>query len=68
MSKYHHLIAGKRVGLITNQSGVNSKGESTINVLANDPTVQLTALYGPEHGIDGQASAGAYVSLIFIRN
>ncbi|MGI6144905.1 MAG: exo-beta-N-acetylmuramidase NamZ domain-containing protein [Peptococcia bacterium] len=61
MSKYHHLIAGKRVGLITNQSGVNSKGESTINVLANDPTVQLTALYGPEHGIDGQASAGAYV-------
>lgn len=62
MSKYHHLIAGKRVGLITNQSGVNSQGVSTIDVLANDPTVQLTALYGPEHGIDGQAKAGAYVA------
>ena len=61
MSKYHHLIAGKRVGLVTNQSGVNSQGVSTIEVLANDPSVQLTALYGPEHGIDGQASAGAYV-------
>jgi len=62
MSKYHHLIAGKRVGLVTNQSGVNSQGVSTIEVLANDPTVQLTALYGPEHGIDGQATAGAYVA------
>ncbi|MGI6587285.1 MAG: exo-beta-N-acetylmuramidase NamZ domain-containing protein [Peptococcia bacterium] len=61
MSKYHYLIAGKRVGLVTNQSGVNSKGESTIDILANDPTVQLTALYGPEHGLDGQARAGAYV-------
>lgn len=61
MSKYHYLIEGKRVGLVTNQSGVNSKGVSTIEVLANDPTVQLTALYGPEHGIDGKAKAGAYV-------
>lgn len=62
MERYYHLIAGKRVGLITNQSGVNSQGESTIDVLASDPTVQLTALYGPEHGIDGKASAGAYVA------
>ncbi|MDD4048778.1 MAG: DUF1343 domain-containing protein, partial [Clostridia bacterium] len=61
MSSYHHLIAGKRVGLITNQSGVNSQGESTIDVLANDSTVDLVALYGPEHGIDGQAGAGEYI-------
>ena len=60
-SRYHHLIEGKRVGLITNQSGVNSRGESTIDVLAQDPSVNLTALYGPEHGIDGQAKAGAFV-------
>ena len=52
-SRYHHLIAGKRVGLITNQSGVNTKGESTIDVLANDPAVDLVALFGPELGIDG---------------
>ncbi len=60
-SRFHHLIEGKRVGLVTNQSGVNSQGVSTIDALAADPTVQLVALYGPEHGIDGKASAGEYV-------
>lgn len=60
-SRFHHLIAGKRVGLITNQSGVNTQGRSTIDVLAGDPAVQLVALFGPEHGIDGKATAGAYV-------
>lgn len=59
--RYRRFIEGKRVGLITNQSGVNSRGESTIEVLAGDPTLRLTALYGPEHGIDGQAKAGAWV-------
>ncbi len=61
MTKYHYLIDGKRVGLVTNQSGVNSQGVSTIDVLADDPSIQLTALFGPEHGIDGKAQAGAYV-------
>ncbi|AGL00330.1 exo-beta-N-acetylmuramidase NamZ domain-containing protein [Desulfoscipio gibsoniae] len=61
MTKYHHLIEGKRAGLVTNQSGVNSQGVSTIDVLAGDPSIQLTALFGPEHGIDGKAKAGAYV-------
>lgn len=61
MSSQHDLIAGKRVGLVTNQSGVNSRGESTIEVLSRDKTIQLAALYGPEHGIDGQAPAGEYV-------
>lgn len=61
MQEQHHLIDGKKVGLVTNQSGVNSRGESTINVLARDKDVSLTALFGPEHGIDGKAAAGAYV-------
>jgi len=61
MTKYHYLIEGERVGLVTNQSGVNSRGVSTIDVLAGDPSIELTALFGPEHGIDGQAKAGAYV-------
>ncbi|MGI6642909.1 MAG: exo-beta-N-acetylmuramidase NamZ domain-containing protein [Bacillota bacterium] len=60
-TRYHHLIEGKRIGLITNQSGVNSQGRSTIDVLASDPTLTLAALFGPEHGIDGKASAGARV-------
>lgn len=61
-SDYHDLIKGKKVGLVTNQSGVDSNGVSTIEQLRQDPDVKLTALYGPEHGIDGKALAGAYVA------
>ncbi|RJX25633.1 MAG: DUF1343 domain-containing protein [Dethiobacter sp.] len=61
MSKYYYLIEGKKVGLITNQSGVNSRGESTIDILASDQSTHLVALFGPEHGIDGKAKAGEYV-------
>lgn len=59
--RYLHLIADKRVGLVTNQTGVNSRGESTITRLAQHPQVNLVALFGPEHGIDGKAKAGVYV-------
>ncbi len=45
------LVAGKRVGLITNTSGVDGKGVQTLDRLNNDPRVQLRQLYGPEHGI-----------------
>jgi len=61
LDKHRPLIEGKRIGLVTNQSGVNSKGESLIDIIANDKGLVLTALYGPEHGIDGKAAAGAYV-------
>lgn len=61
LSKYHEWIDGKRIGLITNPSGVNSEGKSMIEVLANYEKTKLVALYGPEHGIDGKAKAGAYV-------
>ena len=60
-SDYGQLIQGKKVGLVTNQSGVNSNGLSTIERLHQESDVRLTALYGPEHGIDGKALAGAYV-------
>ncbi len=61
ISKYYHLIEGKKVGLVTNQSGVNSQGKSTVDLIAADPSASLAALYGPEHGIDGAATAGEYV-------
>lgn len=61
MSKYHNLIEHKKVGLVTNQSGVTRQGLSIIDILANDKSVQLTALYSPEHGLDGSARAGEYV-------
>jgi uncharacterized protein YbbC (DUF1343 family) len=53
-----HLIRGKRVGLITNHTGVGPDGRSSIDLLFRAPGVRLTALYGPEHGIRGVARAG----------
>ena len=44
------VLAGKRVGLITNPSGVNRKLETTLDVLRAAPGVKLVALFGPEHG------------------
>ena len=57
-----HLIRGKRVGLLTNHSGRDRKGTSTIDLLHKAPGVKLTALFGPEHGIRGDARAGAQIS------
>ena len=65
ISKYHNLIDGKNIGLITNQTGVNSKGESIIATLLNYKGAKLVALYGPEHGIDGKAEASEYVKTYF---
>jgi len=56
------ILEGKRVGLITNQTGVNSKGLKTRSVLFNSSKVNLVALYTPEHGLDGDEIAGKWVS------
>jgi uncharacterized protein YbbC (DUF1343 family) len=50
-------LRGKRVGLITNQTGVDSRGRRTIDVLAHADGVKLVALFSPEHGIAGQLDA-----------
>jgi uncharacterized protein YbbC (DUF1343 family) len=57
-----HLLRGKRVGLITNQSGRDRRGVSTIDLLYHAPGVRLTALFGPEHGLRGVARAGETVA------
>jgi len=57
-----HLIRGKRVGLITNPSGRNRAGTSTIDLLHKAPGVTLAALFGPEHGLRGSAEAGETVA------
>ncbi len=54
-------LQGKRVGLLTHPAGVNRNGRSTIDILKQSPRVNLVALYGPEHGIDGKAKADVYV-------
>src|SRR5580700_4823130 len=50
-------LRGKRVGLITNQTGVDSQGRRTIDVLAHADGVKLVALFSPEHGIEGKVDA-----------
>jgi uncharacterized protein YbbC (DUF1343 family) len=57
-----HLIRGKRVGLLTNHSGRDRQGRSTIDLLFKAPGVRLTALFGAEHGIRGIAKAGEKIS------
>ncbi len=57
-----HLLSGKRVGLITNHSGKDRSGTSTIDLLHRAPGVQLTALYGPEHGLRGAEEAGVHIA------
>lgn len=61
LESYFPLIEGKNVGLVTNQTGVDSRGISFIEVLAATEGTKLAALYGPEHGIDGIDRAGAWV-------
>jgi uncharacterized protein YbbC (DUF1343 family)/CubicO group peptidase (beta-lactamase class C family) len=48
------LLKGKRVGVLTNQTGVDSGGHRTIDLLAHAPGVQLTAIFSPEHGVAGK--------------
>src|SRR5438552_6467273 len=44
-------LRGKHVGLITNHTGVDSQGKSTADLLSHAPSVQLVALFSPEHGL-----------------
>jgi uncharacterized protein YbbC (DUF1343 family) len=48
------ILKGKRVGVVTNQTGVDSSGRRTIDLLAHAPGVQLTAIFSPEHGVTGE--------------
>ena len=56
------VLQGKRVGLITNPSGVDRNLKSTVDILYADPGVNLVALYGPEHGVRGDMYAGDKVN------
>lgn len=48
-------LAGKRVGLITNHTGLDAAGRRTIDLLSGAPGVKLRALFSPEHGLSGKA-------------
>src|SRR5579871_4689952 len=53
-----HELKGKRVGLVTNHTGLNSEMRSTVDLFLEEaPGVKLTALFAPEHGLNGQGYA-----------
>ncbi len=55
------LLRGRRVGLITNPTAVDARLRSSAELLRAHSEVDLVALYGPEHGVRGDAQAGEYV-------
>ncbi len=55
-------LKGKKVGLITNPTGIDKNFISTIDILFNADSVELVALFAPEHGVRGDVAAGAYVA------
>lgn len=55
-------LAGRRIGLITNHTGVDGSGRSTIDLLTGDARFRLVALFSPEHAITGRVEAGVAVA------
>ena len=56
-----HLVRGRRIGLVTNQAGVDAQGVSDV-VRLRSGDVDLVALFSPEHGFRGVADPGALVA------
>ena len=65
LEKHLDLVKGKRVGLITNPTGTDAELRSTIDLFRANPAIDLVALYGPEHGVRGNAQAGEYVPFYY---
>jgi uncharacterized protein YbbC (DUF1343 family) len=63
--KHLDLIRGKHVGLITNPTGLDSHLDNVIDKFRAQPDVSLVALYGPEHGVRGNAQAGQFVAFYY---
>ncbi|WP_042142502.1 exo-beta-N-acetylmuramidase NamZ domain-containing protein [Paucisalibacillus sp. EB02] len=61
LEKYTEEYVGKRIGLLTNLTGVNHNLESTIDLFFKHENIQLTALFGPEHGLRGEVQEGKLI-------
>lgn len=59
---YLHLLKNKRVGLVTNPSGVTRELINSSDYLFRHPEITLTALYGPEHGVRGNIYGGEKIA------
>jgi uncharacterized protein YbbC (DUF1343 family) len=56
-----HDLHGRRVGVVTNQTGVTSELETIVDAIHRNPEIEMRAIYAPEHGLRGDRPAGAYV-------
>jgi len=62
IEKHFKLIEGKRIGLVTNHSALLSNGKHLVDVLHQDKRTKLVALFGPEHGVRGDAPNGVRIT------
>jgi uncharacterized protein YbbC (DUF1343 family) len=56
-----HELAGRAIGIVTNQSGVLSDGTTLVDAVRANPQIRVKALFAPEHGLRGDRDAGTYV-------
>ncbi|QTD97553.1 exo-beta-N-acetylmuramidase NamZ family protein [Streptomyces cyanogenus] len=54
----YSVLGGQRVGIVTNPTGITTDARHVVDVMHQDPRVELTAVFGPEHGFRGTAQAG----------
>jgi uncharacterized protein YbbC (DUF1343 family) len=54
-------LAGRTIGIVTNQSGVLSDGTTIVDAVRANPEIRVKALFAPEHGLRGDHDAGTYV-------
>ena len=58
VDEYRHLFSGKRIGIVTNHTAVNKTGNHITDIFEAMENVTVTALFGPEHGVRGDAADG----------
>jgi uncharacterized protein YbbC (DUF1343 family) len=56
------LLRGKRIGLVTNPTGVDRRLRSSVDLLVSSGQIRIVALFAPEHGIRGEAQAGVHIA------
>jgi len=62
LTKEMKLIEGKRIGIITNHTAILPNDKHIIDEIFKNPSVNILTLFGPEHGIRGDAAAGEHIS------
>jgi uncharacterized protein YbbC (DUF1343 family) len=58
LEKNLDMVKGKNIGIITNHTGVLPNGKHLVDILFSNPDIKIKALFGPEHGIRGDAPDG----------